>query len=96
MRTFIFSEMGRLQYNLSISCSTIWRKYGVIIGKLRMFIFVAMEKLYIRKITKVIYVIFVTMDMQTLYRYLYIHSAAAPKLATLCVVLWLLSLRNTI
>ena len=69
MRTFIFSEMNRLQYNLSISCSTIWRKYGVIIGKLRMFIFVAMEmeKLYIRKITKVIYVIFVTMDMQTLY-----------------------------
>ena len=49
MRTFIFNEMSRLQYNLSIGCSTTWRKYGIIIGKLRMFIFVAMEmeKLYI-------------------------------------------------
>ena len=46
MRTFVFNEMIRLQYNLSIGCSTIWRKYGTIIGKLRMFIFVAMEKLY--------------------------------------------------
>ena len=46
--TFIFNEVSRLQYNLSIGCSTIWRKYGIIIGKLRMFIFVAMEmqKLY--------------------------------------------------
>ena len=46
--TFIFNEMSRLQYNLSIGCSTIWRKYGIIIGKLRMSIFVAMEmqKLY--------------------------------------------------
>ena len=43
MRTFIFNEMSRLQYNLSIGCSTKWRKYGIIIGKLRMFIFVAME-----------------------------------------------------
>ena len=43
MRTFIFNEMSRLQYNLSIGCSTIWRKYVVIIGKLRIFIFVAME-----------------------------------------------------
>ena len=48
MRTFIFYEMSRLQYNLSIGCSTIWCKYGIIIGKLWMFIFVAMEmeKLY--------------------------------------------------
>ena len=46
MRTFIFNEMSRLQYNPSIGCSTIWRKYGIIIGKLRMFIFVTMEKLY--------------------------------------------------
>ena len=48
MRTFIFNEMSRLQYNPSIGCSTIWRKYGIIIGKLQMFIFVAMEmeKLY--------------------------------------------------
>ena len=43
MSTFIFNEMSRLQYNLSIGCSTIWHKYGIIIGKLRMFIFVAME-----------------------------------------------------
>ena len=47
MRTFISNEMSRLQYNLSIGCSTTWHKYGIIIGKLRMFIFVAMEKLYI-------------------------------------------------
>ena len=48
MRTFIFKKMSRLQYNLSIGCSTIWCIYGIIIGKLRMFIFVAieMEKLY--------------------------------------------------
>ena len=48
MRTFISYEMGTLQYNLSIGCSTIWHKYGITIGKLRMFIFVAMEmqKLY--------------------------------------------------
>ena len=48
MRTFVFNEMSRLQYNLSICCSTMWRKYGTIIGKLRTFIFVAMEmeKLY--------------------------------------------------
>ena len=50
MRTFIFNEMSRLQYNLLIGCSTIilWHKYGIIIGKLRMFIFIAMEmeKLY--------------------------------------------------
>ena len=48
MCTFIFYEMSRLQYNLSIGCSTIWRKYSIIIGKLRMFIFIAMEmeKLY--------------------------------------------------
>ena len=47
IHTFIFNEM-RLQYNVSIGCSTIWRKYGVIIGKIRMFISVAMEmeKLY--------------------------------------------------
>ena len=48
MRTFIFYEISRLQYNLSIACSSIWRKYGKIIGKLQMFLFVAMEmeKLY--------------------------------------------------
>ena len=48
IRTIIFNEMCRLQYNLSIGCSTLWRKDGIIIGKLRMFIFVAMEmqKLY--------------------------------------------------
>ena len=46
MRTFIFYEMIRLQYNLSIGCSTEWRKYGIIIRKLQMFIIVAMEKLY--------------------------------------------------
>ena len=48
IHTFIFNEMSRLQYNVSIGCSTIWPKYGVIIGKLRMFISVAMEmeKLY--------------------------------------------------
>ena len=48
MHTFIFNEMSRLQYNLSIGCSTIWRKYSIIIGKLRMIIFIAMEmeKLY--------------------------------------------------
>ena len=40
MRTFIFNET---QYKVSIGCSTIWRKYGIIIGKLRMFIFVAIE-----------------------------------------------------
>ena len=33
------NEMSRLQYNLSIGRTTIWHKYGVIIGKLRMFIF---------------------------------------------------------
>ena len=48
MHTFIFNEMSRLQYNILIACSTIWWKYGVIIGKLQMFISVAMEieKLY--------------------------------------------------
>ena len=48
MHTFIFNEMSRLQYNLLIGCSTIWHKYGIIIGKLRIFIFIAMEieKLY--------------------------------------------------
>ena len=43
MHTFIFYEMSRLQYNLSIGCSTIWHKYGIIIGKFRMLIFVTME-----------------------------------------------------
>ena len=28
---------------VSIGCLTIWRKYGIIFGKLRMFIFVTME-----------------------------------------------------
>ena len=44
MHTLIFNEMSRLQYNVSISCSTIWRKYG----KLQMFISITMEmeKLY--------------------------------------------------
>ena len=52
MRTFIFHEISRLQYNLSMGCSTIWRKYGIIIRKLRMFIFIVMEmeKLYIGEI----------------------------------------------
>ena len=48
-RTFIFNEMSRLQYNVSIGCLTIWQKYGIIIGKLWMFISAAMEmeKLYL-------------------------------------------------
>ena len=43
IHTFIFYEMSRLQYNLSIGCSTIWHKYGIIIEKFRMLIFVTME-----------------------------------------------------
>ena len=53
--TFIFNKMSRLQYNVSIGCSTIWQKYGIIIGKLQMFIFVAMEmeKFYIPEISPI-------------------------------------------
>ena len=43
MHTFIFYEMSRLQYNLSIGCSTILHKYGIIIAKFRMLISVTME-----------------------------------------------------
>ena len=48
MRTFNFYKMSRVQYNLSIRCSTIWHKYYIKIGKLHIFIFLAMEmeKLY--------------------------------------------------
>ena len=40
---YAFKETSRLQYNILLGCSTIWRKYGIITGKLRMFIFVAIE-----------------------------------------------------
>ena len=48
MRIFTFKEMSRLQYNVLLGCSTIWRKYGILTRKLWMFIFVVMEmeKLY--------------------------------------------------
>ena len=48
MDTFIFNEISRLQYKVLKGCSTIWQKYGVIIGNLQMFISVTMEmeKLY--------------------------------------------------
>ena len=48
MRTFNFYKMSSVQYNLSIRCSTIWHKYCITIGKLHIFIFLAMEmeKLY--------------------------------------------------
>ena len=43
MHTFIFNETCTLQYNLSIGCSTIWLKYGLIIGNN---VAMEMEKLY--------------------------------------------------
>ena len=55
-------HLFRLQYNLLIGCSTIWHKYGIIIEKFRMFIFVTMEmeKLYTRIFQK--------------YTHIYTHS----------------------
>ena len=44
VRTFIFNEMSKLQYNVLIGCLTIQHKISVITGKLRMFIFIVMER----------------------------------------------------
>ena len=47
--------MNGLQYNVSIGCLSIWQKYGIIIGKLWMFICVTMEieKLYANQLRTV-------------------------------------------